>query len=192
MGNSNRIGYSPKIDDPAMAGYVKNSNRWSAIFALIIAIAAVAGFYIAGETGSEMENPESLYIGLGIGSMFLLIAIFQIAGRLNSKTWDGIIVDKKAVKKRRRIKDDDSIKEYIEYTIFIRNNNGKTRTSSADDDDTLYNYYQIGDKVRHHKGLNSFEKYDKSKDSIIFCNACASLNHIDDDFCFRCKCPLLK
>jgi len=28
-------------------------------------------------------------------------------------------------------------------------------------DDTLYKYFQIGDRVRHHGGLNSFEKYDK-------------------------------
>jgi len=63
---------------------------------------------------------------------------------------------------------------------------------TAEDDDTVYNYYQTGDRVRHHGGLNSFEKYDKSQDDIVFCNACASLNDINDEYCFRCNCPLLK
>jgi len=192
MKNHSLIGYSEKINDPAMTRYVRNTNRWSAIFALIIAVAAVVGFYIAGETGSDMENPEALYIGLSVGSMFLLIALFQIVGRKKSTTWDGTVVEKKVVIKSRRSKDDDFLKDYTVFTIYIRNEAGKNYSISAEDDDTQYNYYQIGDKVRHHKGLNSYEKYDKSKDSIIFCNACASLNDIKDDFCFRCKCPLLK
>ncbi len=192
MKNHSLIGYSEKINDPAMARYVRNTNRWSAIFALIIAVAAVVGFYIAGETGSDMGNPEALYIGLSVGSMFLLIALFQIVGRKKSTTWDGTVVEKKVVIKSRRSKDDDFLKDYTVFTIYIRNEAGKNYSISAEDDDTQYNYYQIGDKVRHHKGLNSNEKYDKSKDSIIFCNACASLNDIKDDFCFRCKCPLLK
>ncbi len=192
MESSNRIGYSQKINDPAMVKYVRNANSWSAIFALILAVAAVSGFYIAGETGNEMENPESLYIGLGIGGMFLMIALFQIIGRNKSTTWDGIIVNKKVTQKRRHDKYQNRWIEYLEYTVCIQDDSWKMHYSCANDDDTVYNYYKIGDKVRHHKGLNSYEKKDKSGDSIIFCNACASLNDINDDYCFRCKCPLLK
>jgi len=82
--------------------------------------------------------------------------------------------------------------DYEQFTVFIRSENGKIHTITAENDDTLYNYYQIGDKVTHHAGLNSFEKYDKSQDMIIFCNACATLNDIRDDYCYRCECPLLK
>lgn len=175
-----------------MGRYVKNSNRYSGIFAFVLAFAAVSGFYIYGETSDEMENPESLFIGFTIGSMFLLIALFQIIGRNRSKTWDGTIVDKIVKQKRRHDKYQNRWIDYLEYTVSIQAANGKMHFTSAEDDDTQYNYYQIGDKVRHHKGLNSYEKYDKSKDTIIFCNACASLNDINADFCFRCKCPLLK
>ncbi|NEW81542.1 MAG: hypothetical protein GZ094_04150 [Mariniphaga sp.] len=186
------VGFSQKINHPALAKYVKDTNRWSGIFSLILAFAAVAGFFIAGETSSDMENPEALYIGLGIGSMFLLIAFFQIAGRNNSTTWDGKIVDKKIENKRRRSKDDESWIDYTRYTVCIRSDKGKIHTTTAEDDDTKYNYYKIGDRVRHHKGLNTYEKENKSGDTIIFCNACASLNDINENFCFRCKCPLLK
>ena len=190
--NTNHIGYSQKINDPAFARYVKDANRWAGYFSLGLAIVAVLGFFINGVVSDSMENPESLYIGLGIGSMFVLIAIFQIVGRNKSTTWDGTISDKKTENKRRRSKYDESWINYTRYTVDIRDDNGKIHSTSAVDDDTKYNYYQVGDRVRHHKGLNTYEKEDKSGDTIIFCNACASLNDINEDNCLRCKCPLLK
>ena len=188
------IGFSNKINDPAFAKYLKNTNRWSAIFSIIIAFAAIIGFFIYGETSSEMDNPQALFIGLGIGGMFLLIALFTIIGRSKGTTWDGTVANKKVEKKRRQKSSGDDYywEDYTLFTVFIRRDSGKKQKISVENDDTIYNFYQIGDRVRHHKGLNSYEKYDKSKDTIIFCNACASLNDICDDYCFRCKCPLLK
>jgi hypothetical protein len=192
MESPNYSGYSDKINDPAMARYIRDTKRWSAIFSLILAVVVIIGFFIAGETGSEMENPESLFIGMGIGSMFMLIALFQIIGRNRSTTWDGTVTDKEVKEKRRHDKYQNRWVEYLEYTVSIKADNGKMYYIIAEDDDTLYNYYQTGNRVRHHKGLNSYEKQDKSGDDIIFCNACASLNDIQDDYCFRCRCPLLK
>ena len=189
-------GFSPRISDPAFAKYVKNTNRWSAIFSIILAVAAVIGFYIAGETGAEdMSNPQSLYIGFGIGGMFLVIALFQILGRKRSKTWDGTVEDKKIKKKTKRHdygNDNVQYEDYLEYSVIIRSDQGKRHTIKAHNSDTLYNYYRIGDRVRHHAGLNSYEKYDKTGDKFIPCNACGTLCDISDETCFRCKCPLLK
>ncbi|MHB1454552.1 MAG: zinc-ribbon domain-containing protein [Saccharofermentanales bacterium] len=193
--DSSLVGFSTKINDPAFARYLKQSNHWSVIFALILAVAAVVGFYISGETSSEMSNPEAMYIGFGIGGMFLLIAFFQVFGRKRSKTWDGVVEDKKIIKRTERSDNgDDSYysTDYLEYTVVIRDHRGKKHNITAKNDDTLYNYYNIGDLVRHHAGLNSYEKYNKSNDNFIPCNACASLNDIKENFCFRCKCPLLK
>lgn len=192
-----RIGYSERIHDPAFAGYLKNTNRWSAIFSMVLAVAAVVGFFIYGETSREMENPQALFIGMGIGGMFLVIALYTILARKASKTWDGVVVDKTIKKKDRRQStgsDDNDyyIVYYTEYAVIIRDERGKMHRLTAEDDDTQYNYFQVGDHVRHHAGLNSYEKYDKSHDSIIFCSACATLCDINDDYCFRCKCPLLK
>ncbi|HNW03847.1 MAG TPA: hypothetical protein PKI76_00485 [Oscillospiraceae bacterium] len=46
--------------------------------------------------------------------------------------------------------------------------------------------------MRHHAGLSTLEKYDKTGDRFIPCNACGTLCDIQEDYCFRCKCPLLK
>lgn len=189
-------GFSPRINDPAFDKYVKNTNRYSAIFSLILAAAAIIGFYIAGERGAEgMSNPGSLYIGFGIGAMFLLIALFQILARKRSKTWDGTVEDKKIRKKTARHDyGDDNVhyEDYLEYTVIIRSDQGKKHVIKARDSDTLYNYFNIGDRVRHHAGLKSYEKYDKTGDRFIPCNACAALCDIHAETCHRCKCPLLK
>ena len=190
-----RIGYSERIHDPAFAGYLKSTNRWSAVFSMILAVAAVIGFYIYGETSREMENPQAMFIGLGIGGMFLLIALYSIVARKRSKTWDGVVVDKTIKEKTRRHdtgNNDSTIHYYTEYAVIVRDERGKTHRMTAEDDRTVFDYFQVGDRVRHHAGLNSYEKYDKSRDNIIFCNACGTLCDITDDVCFRCDCPLLK
>ena len=192
-----RIGYSERIHDPAFARYLKHTNRWSALFSMILAIAAVVGFYIYGETSREMENPQAMFIGLGIGGLFLLIALYTVIARKASKTWDGVVVDKTIKKKNRRQStgsgdNDYYIHYYTEYAVIVRDERGKTHRMTAEDDRTVFDYFQVGDRVRHHAGLNSYEKYDKSRDSILFCNACGTLCQIRDDVCFRCKCPLLK
>lgn len=194
-GFANLVGFSSKIDDPAFEKYIINANRWAGIFSAVLAFAAIAGFWIYGETSAEMDNPQALFIGLGIGGMFLLIASFQVMGRKSSTTWDGIVVDKKVKGRRRRQNMSGGQTQWVHYktySVFIRSENGKTFELLSEDDDTVYNYYRIGDRVRHHGGLQSYEKYDKSEDDVIFCNACASLNDIGEDKCFRCGCPLLK
>ncbi len=193
-----RVGYSNHIHDPAFAKYIRNSNRWSVIFAVILAVIAVVGSFIAGESGFDgMENPEALLIGLGVGGMFLVIALFTVLWRKRSRTWDGVVVDK-TVKKKSRHRNtggddaDDYIEYYTEYAVVIRDERGKTHRIVHEDNATAYNYYQVGDRLRHHAGLNTYEKYDKSRDSVIFCNACGTLCDIHEDVCPRCKCPLLK
>ena len=70
----------------------------------------------------DMSNPQSLYIGFGIGGMFLVIALFQILGRKRSKTWDGTVEDKKIKKKTRRHdygNDNVQYEDYLEYSVII-------------------------------------------------------------------------
>ena len=192
--SAERVGYSDRIHDPAFKRYLRHTSYWSLLFAGILAVVVIVGSFIYGETSSEMDNPQALYIGLGIGGMFVSIALLTILGRARSRTWDGVVVDKYVRRRTRRERSGDNTYEvpYTEFGVVIRDQRGKNHTVTADDDDTLYEYYQVGEHVRHHKGLNTLEKYDKSRDSIIFCNACSSKNDIEDDKCFRCGCPLLK
>lgn len=188
------VGFSKQIHDPAFAGFIKTNNRWSVIIAVVLAVVAVVGFFIYGETGGELDNPQALFIGLGIGGMFLLITLFAGLARRRSKTWDGMVVDKTIEQKSQMQGSGDDAHEhrYTRYTIIIRDLKGGQHRLTADDNDSWYQYFKIGDQVRYHAGLKSYEKYDKSQDSIIYCNACSTRCDINTDYCWRCKCPLLK
>jgi hypothetical protein len=112
---------------------------------MILAVAAVIGFYIYGETSREMENPQAMFIGLGIGGMFLLIALYSIIARKRSKTWDGVVVDKTVKEKTRRHdtgNNDSTIDYYTEYAVIVRDERGKNHRLTAEDDRTVFDYFQ--------------------------------------------------
>ncbi|MDF2684880.1 MAG: hypothetical protein K0S55_61 [Clostridia bacterium] len=190
--NSSLIGFSRKIDDPLYNKYKKNSSSWSIIFALILAVIAVIAFPVYGNISGELEMPVSLYYGMGIGGMFIIIAFLQTLKRNLDNTWDGTIIDKKTYERISYDNNNDSHHHYIQYVLIIRRNSGKIHKHRWNDIPGLFNYYNIGDCVRHHKGFYYYEKYDKSKDTQILCAACLSMNDINSEYCNRCKCPLLK
>jgi len=186
------MAYSNKIHDQAFDKYLQNSKNWKFQFSLIIAALAIAGFWMYGAFSDEMDNPEALQIGLVIALMFILIGFFS--GRSNSATrdWDGEVVDKKVKKTLKDIGYQNSKAECYVYTVYIKSDSGKVHEIRSENDETVFNYYKIGDKVRYHSRLKSYEKFDKSGDEIIFCNACAFLHDIHEDVCLNCGCPLLK
>lgn len=182
--------YSNKIHDQAFDKYLQNTKNWKFQFSLILAALAIVGFYMYGAFGDEMDNPEALQIGLFIGLMFIAIGYFS--GRSKQKQdWDGMVVDKKTKIVLKDIGYQNKAERMV-FTVYIESEEGKVYEKWAENDDTVYNYYKIGDKVRHHGKLNSYEKFDKTGDNIIFCNACAFLHDIDEDVCRNCGCPLLK
>jgi len=185
------MAYSSKINDPAFDKFVQSTKKWSFQFSLILAVIAVAGFTIYGAVSDEMDNPEALLIGAVIGAMFLLIGIFSGKSKAQKTTWDGVVVDKKIKKTKKDIGYDTKVDRLV-YKVLVKSESGKVHEIRNEDDSTVFNYYNIGDKVRHHGSLNTYEKFDKTADSIIFCNACGFLHDIHEDVCRNCKCPLLK
>ena len=176
------MAYSLEIHDPAFDTYIKNTKDYRYQFGFVLAIIAIAGFYLYGEMSDEMENPEALYIGLGIGGMFFLIGIYSALSKKKEKTWDGEVVEK-------LISEKEKVTEFI---VLFEDQNKKMHQLVSENDATLYNYYKIGEKVRYHGKLRTYEKFDKSNDDIIFCNACSFMHEIDEHICRNCGCPLLK
>lgn len=189
------VGFSPKIDDPAFARHLRRLNRSAVIFALILALGFIVGFYIAGEAGTEMDNPQSLYIGLALAGGALLSAALVTLARKRSKTWDGTVEDKR-VQKKSTIREDSQggsySDDYYIYTVVIRGDDGKIHRLKTAKSDLFHSYFQIGDRVRHHAGFKTYEKYDKSGDDYILCIVCNRVCDISGDYCPRCQSPLLK
>lgn len=186
------MAFSERINDQRFEIYKQKSKDWKFLFSVILACAAIGGFYIYGETSPEMNNPEAVQIGLGLGLFFMLIGFFSGHSKSYSQTWDGVVVDKKIKHSTKDIGYDHIRAERIVYEVIIQSETGKAHEIRTEDDDTIYNYYEVGDKVRHHGGLDSFEKFDKRADTIVFCNACGFLHDIEDEKCRNCGCPLLK
>ncbi|MDD3721977.1 MAG: hypothetical protein PHW92_05760 [Lutibacter sp.] len=176
------MAYSLKIHDPSFDTYLKNTKDYRFQFGFALAIIAIAGFYLYGEISDEMDNPEALYIGLGIGGMFFLIGIYSAFSAKKGPSWDGEIVEKEIVEKENK----------AVFIVYIEDQKHKRHEIQSEDDATLYNYYKIGEKVRYHGKLKTYEKYDKTGDDIIFCNACSFMHDIEEIMCKNCGCPLLK
>lgn len=185
------IGFSSKIGDPAFASYKRKSVAWSFIFSGILAIIAIIGFPIYGNSSGEIDWPDSLFYGIGIGGMFLMIALLQTMKKGLDKTWDGVVEHKDCYNQKERNRNGQTHYHTI-HILKIRKDSGGTKKHKWRDIPGVYDYYQVGDKVRHHKGFNYYEKYDKSNDKQIICAACMSFIDKQKDICPRCKCPLLK
>lgn len=190
---NNLVGYSDKINDPFFKKYVKNTSFYRKIFGFGLALILTIGFYIYGEFSDQMDNPQAVLIGLGIGLVYSFI-VFKISKPSQEPSWEGVVVDKKTNRRRRRIKENSGYRyqDYTEYTVYFEGPNDEVHEITDENNDLLYNYYQKGDSVKYHGFLKTIEKYDKSKDDIIFCAACADINDIKDNHCHRCNAPLLK
>ena len=117
------IGFSSKISDPAFAAYKRKSVAWSLIFSAILFVIAVIAFPIYGSASGELDWPYSLYYGLGIGTMFVVIALLQTAKKALDKTWDGEVVYKDSYILRERDRNGFIHRRMI-YVIKIKKDSG--------------------------------------------------------------------
>lgn len=188
------MSFSQKINDPSYERYRKASKKWSYIFSLILAVIAIIAFPIYGSISGDIDFPYSLFYGLGIGGMFVLIALLQDLKRRKDATWEGKVIDKN-VYDRTQVKRYGNRKKTVHYKLYVlkvMRENGKVYTHKFVDNSVVFDYYNVGDRLKHHKGFIMYEKYDKSKDSQILCIACGTFNDIKEQNCSRCKVPLLK
>ena len=185
------VGFSDKINDPLIAVTLNKMNKSGMVFTLVLAVIAVIGFSVAGaaEVGG-FELPSAFYMGLAIGILLIVIAIFQRVKGKKDGTWDGVVADKTF--KEASYAERQTGDYRTRYSVHIRRDDGSIKKLSCTEE--LFHYYQIGEHVRHHAGTldHVLEKYDKSHDSVIYCIVCSTKNEIDHDNCRRCKCPLLK
>lgn len=183
-------GFSDRINDPAFAAYIRRSRKISVIFGIAMAIIALVGFVIYGVTQENLLF--GLLLGTLIGGMFLVVTLVSIVRSRSGSTWDGTVVDKKVKKRTRKQGSSGRQSRYNEYIVYVKSDDGNTHKVASTNTSAAFDYYRVGDRVRRHPGLQFYEKYDKSGDAEILCNACLQFNPVHADVCSRCKCPVLK
>jgi hypothetical protein len=136
---------------------------------------------------------ESLVIGVGIALVMLVVNLLALR-KTKQPMWEGVVVNKYSKEKsEHRGGEDNNYRTYTEYTTIINTDAGKKKTIVEKDSGRhMYDYLSVGDRVRFHPRFGTYEKYDKSKDRIIYCSVCTMMNSIQNDRCKRCNNLLFK
>lgn len=190
---SNLVGFSTRSNAPEILAAAK-SNRKSSIGCMwVLVFVPLIGFPLAGLLMEDFPLGEAVIIGVGVA---LVLLIVNLLGLRNAKKpmWEGVVVNKYSKERsEHRGGDDDNYRTYTEYTTVINTDTGKKKTIvEKDSGRDMYDYLAVGDRVRYYPIFGTYEKYDKSKDRIIYCNVCRMLNPIANDRCKRCNNLLFK
>jgi ribosomal protein L40E len=184
------VGWSPRSNDPEILEAARKNKKSAMGCAWTFALLFPIGFLLAGLFVDEMPLNEAIIIGVGLGVVMLVINLVRAKG-MKRPVWEGVVVQK--YKKERQRHRDDTVDTYTEYTTVIKTDAGKKKQIvERDSGRDMYDYLAVGDRVRYHPAFETYEKFDKSKDRIIYCNVCRMMNPIANDRCKRCNNLLFK
>ena len=186
------VGWSLHSRDPEILKIAENKRRLATGSALVLFIIFPLGFLVATLFVKEVFSNERLIISLIPGAIMFIINNIYIK-RLNNPIREGIVTSKFQKERRKYIKSDGCFRFHTKFSVVIKTKDGTVKCiDEKDNNREMYDYLSVGDRVRYYPIFNSFEKYDKSNDNIIYCNICRMKNSIKQDHCTHCKNLLFK
>ena len=193
QGGMGLVGFSDRYNCPEILAAAQKNKKSSIGCMWILVFVPLIGFPIAGLLMEDFPFGESLVIGICIALVMLIINLLALR-MTNQPMWEGVVVNKYSKEKsEHRGGEDDNYRTYTEYTTIINTDAGKKKTIVEKDSGRyMYDYLSVGDRVRFHPRFGTYEKHDKSKDRIIYCNVCSMMNPIQNDRCKRCNNLLFK
>lgn len=177
-------GWSDAVNDYRFAGYQGNRRTYITIFTLILVIAIPTFLLLSGDLSLDSEGITVMAV---LSAMFLAIALYSMKNtRKKGLEWTGTIEDKRDYYRSKN--------NHQSNVIMVRAENGRIIELPMGDNIVLYEYFKVGDRLRNHNrpNLRAIEKYDKSRDEILFCPSCGTLCDTRDNYCKSCGSPLLK
>ncbi|MGI6297967.1 MAG: zinc ribbon domain-containing protein [Saccharofermentanales bacterium] len=187
------VGFSDRCNSPEIIAAAQKNIKFFIGCMWILVFVPLIGFPVAGLLMDDFPFGESLVIGVGIAVVMLVINLLALR-KTKQSMWEGVVVNKYSKEKsEHRGGEDDNWRTYTEYTTIINSDTGKKKTIvEKDSGRQMYDYLSVGDRVRFHPRFGTYEKYEKSKDRIIYCNVCSMMNPIQNDRCKRCNNLLFK
>ena len=187
------VGFSDRYNCPEILAAAQKNKKFSIGCMWILVFVPLIGFPVAGLLMDDFPFGESIIIGMGIALVMLVFNLLALR-RTKQPMWEGVVVNKYSKEKsEHRGGEDDNYRTYTEYTTIINTDADKKKTIVEKDSGRhMYDYLSVGDRVRFHPKFGTYEKYDKSKDRIIYCNVCSMMNPIQNDRCKRCNNLLFK
>ena len=193
QGSMGLAGFFDRYNCPEILAAAQKNKKSSIGCIWILVFVPLIGFPIAGLLMEDFPFGESLVIGIGIALVMLVVNLLALR-KTKQPMWEGVVVNKHSKEKsEHRGGEDDNYRTYTEYTTIINTDAGKKKAIVEKDSGRhMYDYLSVGDRVRFHPKFGTYEKYDKSKDRIIYCNVCSMMNPIQNDRCKRCNNKLFK
>lgn len=193
QGGAGLVGFSDRCHSPEILAAAQKNKKSSIGCMWILVFVPLIGFLVAGLLMDDFPFGEALVIGVGI-ALFMLVVNLLALRKTKQPMWEGVVVNKYSKEKsEHRGGEDDNWRTYTEYNTIINTDAGKKKTIVEKDSGRhMYDYLSVGDRVRFHPRFSTYEKYDKSKDRIIYCNVCSMMNPIQNDRCKRCNNLLFK
>ncbi len=193
QGGSGLVGFSDRCHSPEILDAAQKNKKYAIGCMWILVFVPLIGFPIAGLLMDDFPFGEALVIGVGIALIMLVINLLALR-KTKQPMWEGVVVNKYSKERsEHRGGEDDNYRTYTEYTTVLSTDAGKKKTIvERDSGRDMYDYLSVGDRVRFHPKFGTYEKYDKSKDRIIYCNVCSMMNPIQNDRCKRCNNLLFK
>lgn len=177
-------GWSDAVNDYRFAGYQSNRRTYITIFTFLLVAAILCFLLLSGDLALDREGITVIAV---LSAMFIFIALYSMRNtKKKGEEWIGTVEDKRSYYNKKN--------SHQNNVIIVRLDNGKLVELPMGDNLVLYDYFNIGDKLKKHNkpNLRALEKYDKSGDEVLFCPSCATLNDTRDNFCKACGSPLLK
>ena len=183
------VGFSDRYNSPEILAAAKANKRFAIGCMWVLVFVPLIGFPVAGLLIDEMPFNEAVIIGPLIALVMLVVNLLAMR-RTKEPIYVGVVENKYS---KERYKHRDDTQTYTEFTTVIRTDAGRKKTIvERDSGRHMYDYLSVGDRVRYHPMFGTYEKYDKSKDRIIYCNVCAMMNPIQNHRCKRCNNLLFK
>jgi ribosomal protein L40E len=189
QGGAGLVGFSERYRDPEILEAARENKKFAVGCLWVLVLLPLLGMPVAGLLVDDLPFGEAVIIGCGIAFVMLILNLIALRSR-KQPMWEGVVVKKYSkVKYEHR----DSSETYMEFTVVIRTDAGRKKTiGEGKNGRRMYDYFSVGDRVRYHPLFGTYEKYDKSKDRIIYCNVCTMMNPIQNDRCNRCNNLLFK
>ncbi len=189
------VGWSNQVHHPSFKAWHNRNKKVFQICMIIFSlIIGVILFIIPGELDFDAEGLK-IYGGV-LAIVWTIDLVWYYFNNKSRKDWEGIVDSKEFEEYTRKVKDDKGthVEYHTRFIVNFRKDDGSIEKLTEIDSPSWYNYLNEGSRVRYHgqKGMNYYEKYDKSHDEIIPCAGCGSGRDARENFCGRCGCIILK
>ncbi|MBR2207970.1 MAG: hypothetical protein IJ859_04080 [Synergistaceae bacterium] len=190
------VGWSTQVNHPSFAAWHGRNKKTFQICMIILSlIIGVILFIIPGELDFDAEGLK-IYSGV-LAIVWTIDLVWYYFNNKTRKDWEGVVENKETEEYTRKTKENNgnvNIEYHTRFIIKFRKDDGGSEKLTELDRPSWFDYLNEGDRVRYHgnKGMNYYEKYDKSNDDIIPCAGCGAARDARENFCGRCGCIILK